>query len=148
MVRTAVFGWRHRLKQRFRHFHRKHQHYISKRHEHVRCTLRANDTDNFSLIGPIHVPTGLGCISRGIRYAVIGSHYATDSGEGEEIKIVTSTRRRSELMRNGEYLKKTFVDDTVLYSYPICNQSSCTGDYGGPLVAERPEGDVLVRMMS
>ncbi|KAF1778901.1 Peptidase S1, PA clan [Phytophthora cactorum] len=53
-----------------------------------------------------------------------------------------------QLMSNEECSKVTFVDDTRMCSHPVGNQCSCTGDYGGPLIVERPEGDVLVGMVS
>ncbi|KAG3108866.1 hypothetical protein PI125_g11459 [Phytophthora idaei] len=51
-------------------------------------------------------------------------------------------------MSNEECSKVTFVDDTRMCSHPVGNQCSCTGDYRGPLIVERPEGDVLVGMVS
>ncbi|GMF35996.1 unnamed protein product [Phytophthora fragariaefolia] len=53
-----------------------------------------------------------------------------------------------ELMSNEECAKRTFVDDTIMCSRPVGDTTSCTGDYGGPLIVERPEGDVLVGVIS
>ncbi|KAG1695512.1 hypothetical protein DVH05_019669 [Phytophthora capsici] len=53
-----------------------------------------------------------------------------------------------QLMSNEECAKMTPVDNSRMCSRPVGNQNSCTGDYGGPLIVERPEGDVLIGMVS
>ncbi|KAG3102105.1 hypothetical protein PI124_g7556 [Phytophthora idaei] len=67
-------------------------------------------------------------------------------GEGQ--KAHELQRADVQLMSNEECSKVTSVDDTRMCSRPIGNQQSCTGDYGGPLILERPEVDILVGMVS
>ncbi|OWZ04898.1 Serine protease trypsin-like protein [Phytophthora megakarya] len=53
-----------------------------------------------------------------------------------------------ELISNEECSKQTSIDGTRMCSRPVGNENSCTGNYGGPVIVERPEGDVLVGLMS
>ncbi|KAG7386621.1 hypothetical protein PHYBOEH_008621 [Phytophthora boehmeriae] len=53
-----------------------------------------------------------------------------------------------QLMSNENCLKETRVDGSMLCSRGATNETSCTGDYGGPVVVERPSGDVLVGVVS
>ncbi|RLN72062.1 hypothetical protein BBO99_00009931, partial [Phytophthora kernoviae] len=53
-----------------------------------------------------------------------------------------------QLMSNENCLKEIRVDGTVLCSRGAPNETSCTGDYGGPVIVERPSGDVLVGIVS
>ncbi|KAJ8525165.1 hypothetical protein ON010_g15950 [Phytophthora cinnamomi] len=67
-------------------------------------------------------------------------------GEGQHAHELQ--RADVQLISNEECSKRTFVDDTMMCSRPVGNDSSCNGDYGGPLIVERPEGDILVGMVS
>ncbi|KAE9033602.1 hypothetical protein PR003_g8941 [Phytophthora rubi] len=67
-------------------------------------------------------------------------------GEGQHAHELQ--RADVQLISNEECSNQTFVDDTRMCSRPVGNESSCTGDYGGPLIVERPEGDVLVGTVS
>ncbi|KAF1783592.1 Peptidase S1, PA clan [Phytophthora cactorum] len=70
------------------------------------------------------------------------------AADGSDIKYGETAKDRRhielqradvQLMSNEECSKVTSVDDTRMCSRPIGNQQSCTGDYGGPLIVERPE---------
>ncbi|KAE9314125.1 hypothetical protein PF008_g19552 [Phytophthora fragariae] len=67
---------------------------------------------------------------------------------GEDQDAYELQRADVQLISNEECSKQTFVDESMMCSRPVGNQSSCTGDYRGPLIVERPEGDVLVGMVS
>ncbi|KAL4166599.1 hypothetical protein KRP22_013854 [Phytophthora ramorum] len=58
------------------------------------------------------------------------------------------TRENVQLMSNENCLKETLVDDSMLCSRGAANVTSCTGDYGGPVIVERPSGDVLVGVVT
>ncbi|KAF4315401.1 hypothetical protein G195_011080 [Phytophthora kernoviae 00238/432] len=53
-------------------------------------------------------------------------------------------RANVQLMSNENCLKETHVDETMVCSRGVPNEKSCTGHYSGPLVVERPSGDVVV----
>ncbi|KAG1687735.1 hypothetical protein DVH05_004604 [Phytophthora capsici] len=57
-------------------------------------------------------------------------------------------RQDVQLMSNAKCMKETNVDESMLCSSGSANETSCTGDYGGPVVVERPNGDVLVGVVS
>ncbi|OWY96358.1 Serine protease trypsin-like protein [Phytophthora megakarya] len=71
--------------------------------------------------------------------------YST-GGQGQN--AVELQRVDVQLISNEECSKLTSVDESRMCSRPVDNQESCTGDYGGPVIVERPEGDVLVGMVS
>ncbi|KAF1779332.1 Peptidase S1, PA clan [Phytophthora cactorum] len=85
-----------------------------------------------------------------IKYGEIVTHlgWYTTTGEGPRTRTHELQRADVQLMSNEECSKVTSVDDTRVCSHPIGNQNSCIGGYGGPLIVERPEGDVLVGMIS
>uniref|UniRef100_H3H6S1 Peptidase S1 domain-containing protein n=1 Tax=Phytophthora ramorum TaxID=164328 RepID=H3H6S1_PHYRM len=68
------------------------------------------------------------------------------AGEGQRAHELQRADVR--LISNEECSRQTFVDETMMCSAPVGNQSSCTGDYGGPLILERPDGDILVGSVS
>ncbi|KAL4140868.1 hypothetical protein PRNP1_011977 [Phytophthora ramorum] len=67
-------------------------------------------------------------------------------GEGQRTHELQRADVR--LISNEECSRQTSVDETMMCSAPVGNQSSCTGDYGGPLILERPDGDILVGSVS
>ncbi|ETI48502.1 hypothetical protein PPTG_10490 [Phytophthora nicotianae INRA-310] len=71
-----------------------------------------------------------------------------DDTGGEDTMAYELTREDVQLMSNANCLKETKVDDSMLCSRGAPNVTSCTGDYGGPVVVERPSGDVLVGISS
>ncbi|ETN07736.1 hypothetical protein PPTG_13061 [Phytophthora nicotianae INRA-310] len=71
-----------------------------------------------------------------------------DDTGGEGTMAYELTREDVQLMNNANCLEETNVDDTRLCSRDYSNVTSCTGDYGGPVVVERPSGDVLVGISS
>ncbi|ETM54447.1 hypothetical protein F441_02311 [Phytophthora nicotianae CJ01A1] len=77
---------------------------------------------------------------------VIKLGWYNTGGEGQ--KAHELQRADVQLMTNEECSKVTSVDDTRMCSRPVGSQESSTGDYGGSLVVERPEGDILVGMVS
>ncbi|KAG6966939.1 hypothetical protein JG688_00006539 [Phytophthora aleatoria] len=85
-----------------------------------------------------------------IKYGETVTHlgWYTTTGEGPRTRTHELQRADVQLMSNEECSKVTSVDDTRVCSRPIGNQNSCIGGYGGPLIVERPEGDVLVGMIS
>ncbi|ETM44071.1 hypothetical protein L914_10677 [Phytophthora nicotianae] len=85
-----------------------------------------------------------------IKYDETYTHlgWYTTTGEGSRTKAHELQRADVQLMSNEECSKMTTVDDTRVCSRPIGKQNSCIGGYGGPLIAERPDGDVLVGMVS
>ncbi|OWZ14283.1 Serine protease trypsin-like protein [Phytophthora megakarya] len=68
--------------------------------------------------------------------------------QGEDTMPYELTRRDVQLMSNEKCLEETIVDDTHFCSHGVTNETSCRGDYGGPVVIEHPGGDVLVGTMS
>ncbi|KAE8959840.1 hypothetical protein PR003_g26135 [Phytophthora rubi] len=71
-----------------------------------------------------------------------------DNTGGEDTMAYELTRADVQLMSNANCAKETSIDDTMLCSRGVANESSCTGDYGGPVVVERPTGDVVVGVVS
>ncbi|KAG7376554.1 hypothetical protein PHYPSEUDO_013155 [Phytophthora pseudosyringae] len=71
-----------------------------------------------------------------------------DDTGGEDTMAYELTRENVQLMSTSNCLTETTIDDTMLCSRGTPNVTSCTGDYGGPVVVERPSGDVLVGVVS
>ncbi|OWY94040.1 Serine protease trypsin-like protein [Phytophthora megakarya] len=71
-----------------------------------------------------------------------------DDTAGIDTMAYELTRENVQLMSNENCLKETNVDDTMLCSRGTPNMTSCTGDYGGPVVVEHPSGDVLVGFLT
>ncbi|EGZ06459.1 hypothetical protein PHYSODRAFT_341722 [Phytophthora sojae] len=67
---------------------------------------------------------------------------------GEGTMANELSRANVQLMSNANCAKETTIDDTMLCSRGVANETSCTGDYGGPVVVERPSGDVVVGVVS
>ncbi|EGZ06446.1 hypothetical protein PHYSODRAFT_341711 [Phytophthora sojae] len=71
-----------------------------------------------------------------------------DDTAGESTMADELTRANVQLMSNAECAKETAIDDTMLCSRGVANVTSCTGDYGGPVVVERSSGDVVLGIVS
>lgn len=71
-----------------------------------------------------------------------------DDTGGVDTMAYELERANVQLMSNVNCLKETNLDDTMLCSRGAANETSCTGDYGGPVVVERPSGDVVVGVVS
>ncbi|KAL3664586.1 hypothetical protein V7S43_010336 [Phytophthora oleae] len=71
-----------------------------------------------------------------------------DDTGGADTMAYELMRQDVQLMSNANCMKETNVDESMLCSSGSVNETSCTGDYGGPVVVERPNGDVVVGLVS
>ncbi|KAG6590959.1 serine protease trypsin-like protein [Phytophthora cinnamomi] len=71
-----------------------------------------------------------------------------DDTAGSGTMAYELTLANVQLMDNANCAKQTSIDDTMLCSRGATNTTSCTGDYGGPVVVEHRSGDVVVGIVS
>ncbi|OWZ17822.1 Serine protease trypsin-like protein [Phytophthora megakarya] len=71
-----------------------------------------------------------------------------DDTGGKGTMAYELTRADVQVMSNANCLNETTVDDSMMCTRGLTNTESCTGDYGGPLVVEKPNGDVVVGVVS
>ncbi|KAK1942346.1 Trypsin 3A1 [Phytophthora citrophthora] len=71
-----------------------------------------------------------------------------DDTGGVDTMAYELMRQDVQLISNTKCMKEVNVDESMLCSSGSVNETSCTGDYGGPVVVERPNGDVLVGTVS
>ncbi|CAH0521607.1 unnamed protein product [Peronospora belbahrii] len=53
-----------------------------------------------------------------------------------------------QLMSNSDCMKQANITETMLCSRGNVNETSCTGDYGGPVIVKRSSRDVVVGLVS
>ncbi|KAG6611403.1 Serine protease trypsin-like protein [Phytophthora cinnamomi] len=86
--------------------------------------------------------------SSGVKDGEWAAKMGWDDTAGSGTMAYELTRANVQLMENANCAKQTSIDDTMLCSRGATNKTSCTGDYGGPVVVEHRSGDVVVGIVS